>query len=342
MISTYVVEYPHCGDRLCDWLKDRILEWNIDKKLFSIVVDNASVNGGMLDGIRTWLNGKGLLVHHGDMFHIRCSAHIVNLIVKKGMEVIHRLIEGIRKCVKYINHSLYRDEIFYLAFSQTRLTTKKRVGLNVETRWNSTYEMLRDALELKEAFERLADLDNEYKLLPTKDEWERIYVNEWQLSDVDYIHMMIFFMQDKFEYEDSSLEAPFGCGVGDQVERSSGLVEASTQSSLDFRDFGRFVRERSTLSSLAKKIELEQYLEESLFPFNEDEALSFDILQWWRHYGKKFPTLSKLARDILAIPASTVASDTRALLNSETVESLLCTKDLLPPLDGQFQALNLD
>ena len=70
-----------------------------------MVVDNASQNSGMLDGIKNWLNEKEALVHDGDMFHMRCSAHIINLIVKSGFEVIRGLIVKIRKSDKYINQS---------------------------------------------------------------------------------------------------------------------------------------------------------------------------------------------------------------------------------------------
>ena len=55
---------------------------------------------------------------------------------------------------------------------QTRLNSKRRVSLDCETRWNATYDMLVSALELQEAFKRLVDLDVDYKLLPTVEEWE--------------------------------------------------------------------------------------------------------------------------------------------------------------------------
>jgi len=72
LIAFHVVQYPHDGLHLCDWLRNRVLEWNIDKKLFAVVVDNASQNFGMLDGMKKWLNDKSSLLHDGDMFHIRC------------------------------------------------------------------------------------------------------------------------------------------------------------------------------------------------------------------------------------------------------------------------------
>ena len=51
--------------------------------------------------------------------------------------------------------------------------------------------------------------------------------------------------------------------------------------------------------------ELDRYLEEEPFPRKED----FDILQWWSLHSSKYPVLSRIARDILAVPASVVPSE---------------------------------
>lgn len=38
--------------------------------------------------IKNWLNSKGYLLKNEDLFYIRCSSHIINLIIKNGMEII--------------------------------------------------------------------------------------------------------------------------------------------------------------------------------------------------------------------------------------------------------------
>lgn len=67
----------------------------------------------------------------------------------------------------------------------------------------------------------------------------------------------------------------------------------------------------------------------------------FDILNWWKVHSSVYPTLARIARDILAIPTSTVASENafslggrvvdpfRASLTPRTVEALVCTNDWL-------------
>lgn len=93
----------------------------------------------------------------------------------------------------------------------------------------------------------------------------------------------------------------------------------------------------SEISNQQMKSELDQYLEESLLPRIQD----FDVLGWWKVNRLKYPTLSKMASDILCIPVSTVAPDSvfdiaskkmdsyRSSLKPSTLEALICAKDWL-------------
>lgn len=75
-----------------------------------------------------------------------------------------------------------------------------------------------------------------------------------------------------------------------------------------------------------------------LFPRSEP----FYVLNWWKIKSVKLPILSKIAHDILAILATTVASEAtfsvggrviyelRACILPEIVEALVTTKDWLP------------
>jgi len=79
------------------------------------------------------------------------------------------------------------------------------------------------------------------------------------------------------------------------------------------------------------------YLEENKLPRVE----MFDVLAHWRMNQGRYPLLSKMARDILTIPLSTVASESafsvggrvldafRSSLKSDTVEAVICLRDWL-------------
>jgi hypothetical protein len=85
------------------------------------------------------------------------------------------------------------------------------------------------------------------------------------------------------------------------------------------------------------KTELDKYLSED----PEEQSPEFDVLCWWKCNSARFPVLSKLARDILAIPITTVASesafstsgrildDFRSSLTPMTLQALICTQDWL-------------
>jgi hypothetical protein len=73
----------------------------------------------------------------------------------------------------------------------------------------------------------------------------------------------------------------------------------------------------------------------------EASTNEFDILLWWKVNTPKYPILAEIARDILVIPISTVASESafsnegrildpfKSSLSPLTVETLVCTQDWL-------------
>ncbi|KAL4581551.1 hypothetical protein LXL04_001246 [Taraxacum kok-saghyz] len=107
----------------------------------------------------------------------------------------------------------------------------------------------------------------------------------------------------------------------------------------DFGDslagFDLFVSSTSNID--AYKSELDYYLEENVLPRTAD----FDILAWWKSNGPKYPTLQQVVKDVLAIPVSTVASESafstggrhvtphRNRLHPDLLETLICVQDWL-------------
>ncbi|KAL3374831.1 hypothetical protein AABB24_006359, partial [Solanum stoloniferum] len=85
----------------------------------------------------------------------------------------------------------------------------------------------------------------------------------------------------------------------------------------------------------ANSNELSVYLEQQ---YDIDES-DFDLLAWWKGNTKKFPLLSRMARDVLAVPVSTIPLDKvfkqdevqiwekENLLGDESVERIECLKD---------------
>ncbi|KAL6142841.1 hypothetical protein ACLB2K_061117 [Fragaria x ananassa] len=420
------IEYPHDADTLFRYITDLILDWNLEKKLLSMVVDNASVNDAMVRSLKSWLCDKSLILLEGKLFHVRCSAHILNLIVQDGLQVIGGFIFKVRESVKYLKRSGYATQKFNQAKTQLKLKDKKKVKMDCPTRWNSTFLMIKSALEMKEVFWRLSQTDRNYKHHPTDEEWKtaevisdclehfyaatnhfsgssfptsnvffpdickiKMHLSKWEKSEHEFLRLMAVPMKEKFDkyWDECSLvlavgvvfdprfkmqlieyyfEKLHGSEAYEYIERVRTAMfdlfteyeddssQSEMESNLEFsgscndktvasRDdelsgFDAFVREGSSHIVAKKKSELEQYLEEPLFP----RAEPFNVLNWWKINSAKCPTLARMARDILAVPATTVASEaafsvggrvideSRASMLPETVEALVTTKDWLP------------
>ncbi|XP_057537538.1 zinc finger BED domain-containing protein RICESLEEPER 2-like [Amaranthus tricolor] len=85
------------------------------------------------------------------------------------------------------------------------------------------------------------------------------------------------------------------------------------------------------------KTEVDKYLDE----VTEEDGDDFDILTWWKNNSSRFPILSLVARDVLAIPVSTIASKSafstggrvldsfRSSLSPKMAEALISCQDWL-------------
>ncbi|KAL5581789.1 hypothetical protein UlMin_014231 [Ulmus minor] len=165
---------PHTGIALSDAISSLLIEWDIQGKIFGITLDNASANDVLVEELRVDLNSKGLLVCRGNFFHLRCCAHILNLIVQDGLKEIESSIEKIRESVKNVKGSQVRRQKFLECVRLISMGGKRGLHQDVATRWNSTYLMLNSALFYRRVFQHLALVDSNYKKCPSSEEWERV------------------------------------------------------------------------------------------------------------------------------------------------------------------------
>ncbi|KAL5748544.1 hypothetical protein ACOSP7_025584 [Xanthoceras sorbifolium] len=141
------------------------MDWNFDRRLSALTVDNCSTNDKVIELMLEKLD-KGDLWLNGQLFHMRCCAHILNLIVKDGLSVIGDGIERIRDSVAYWVATPKRLERFTEAARQLNIGCRQRLVLDCKTKWNSTYLMLTIALKYKNVFSRLSARDRQYKNVP--------------------------------------------------------------------------------------------------------------------------------------------------------------------------------
>jgi hypothetical protein len=102
--------------------------------------------------------------------------------------------------------------------------------------------------------------------------------------------------------------------------------------------FVKFIKSLRPSFPMKKVSELDLYMSEDLVKVN-DNGTTFDVLSWWKGQVTNFPILSTLARDVLSMQVSTVASESafssggrivdafRSRLKPEIIEALVCCKD---------------
>ena len=175
---------PHTKEVLLDVLMDILLDWNMDRKISTITVDNCSSNDRMIDILVEKLSLRGSLLLNGNIFHMRCAAHVLNLIVKEGLDVIGKEIEKIRDSVAYWSTTPSRVEKFEDADHQLPIPCNKKLTLDCRTRWNSTYLMLSITITYTYVFPRLKQHEKHYMVVPLEERMEYGKRNMWKIEIV--------------------------------------------------------------------------------------------------------------------------------------------------------------
>ncbi|XP_042386507.1 zinc finger BED domain-containing protein RICESLEEPER 2-like [Zingiber officinale] len=386
LVRFIYVSCPHTAEVLANALVDCLLNWNLDRKLSTLTVDNCTTNDAMIELILDKLPPSSLILE-GKLFHMRCCAHILNLVVRDGLELISDSIETIRYSVAFWTATPKRDEKFIETARQLKVPSTKKLELDCKIRWNSTYLILNTALEYGAVFAHLKQRETLYKRVPTQEDWSKVRdissklemffdatelfsgtkyptinlffsticdiklaIGDWLLSDDNLVKTMATNMKVKFEkywnimncllaiesildprykmktvqfyyplvygdmssYEIEKLKKKL-CDMVEEYEKKSKQsqkVKNSQSSSLrpplpkrgSYAD--KFEMFMDSNTSTEHKSDLDYYLEESLLPRTSE----FDILCWWKTNGIKYPILHDIAKDVLAIPVTTVAS----------------------------------
>ncbi|XP_069152056.1 zinc finger BED domain-containing protein RICESLEEPER 2-like [Solanum lycopersicum] len=121
-------------------------------------------------------------------------------------------------------------------------------------------------------------------------------------------------------------------------ENSSSLLSSSGNVVQSIGYLGTFIGDlmkHKAENTTTVKTELQKYLAEE----NEVESKNFNILSWWKINSPRFPVIAEMARNVLAIPISSVASECafstggrildsfRSSLTPKLVQTLVCLQD---------------
>ena len=178
VISFFMVK-GHKGEDIGKNLTRCLADWGLDR-VMTITVDNASANDSGVDYLRKHLQKTNIA--KGKYLHMRCAAHIVNLIVRDGLQEVDQSIKRVRAAVRYIKNGTSRLVKFKEIAQEENVDSKAFLKLDVPTRWNYTYLMLKAAIVYEKVFLKLVEDDTNYVIdlsevrdgpgHPDEDDWD--------------------------------------------------------------------------------------------------------------------------------------------------------------------------
>uniref|UniRef100_A0A669DC03 BED-type domain-containing protein n=1 Tax=Oreochromis niloticus TaxID=8128 RepID=A0A669DC03_ORENI len=162
LLDCFELTDNHTSENLARELERIATEWTIMEKIVACVSDSAANVKKAVGDILHWN-------------HLNCFAHILNLIVRKGIQQsqIQEIIRKVKAIIEYTRRST-------VASAKLRETQQQmgqpqlRLKQDVPTRWNSTYYMLKRIAEVKDPLISTLALVNPQLQTLSLEEWEMV------------------------------------------------------------------------------------------------------------------------------------------------------------------------
>ncbi|XP_058741471.1 zinc finger BED domain-containing protein RICESLEEPER 2-like [Vicia villosa] len=334
VLSFKNVPPPHSGEVLCREFINVVDDWGIRDKVVSISVDNASANDNCIVKSKRDYSGRRNLPLNGKLFHVRCCAHILNLLVQDGFDMIKLTVDKIRNGIKYLLNSETRCKVFKKFVDELQLEGRMQV-LDTKTRWNSTW--------VKVLLDKPSSISNNPQLQALANEMKLKYDNYWSESNtlisigavLDPRYKMIFIKWVyPFLYSNSTQATAYEqelatnlnslfqlyqdtYGTNGENVPGSETPEVGSSSGLGRRSFEMFLE--TVVGNTNSKFDLELYLEEP--PLKVLPKTKFDVLTW----GMK--PIVIVASEAIFSTGKRVIDPKRSSMKTKTIEMVLCGGD---------------
>ncbi|KAK7276782.1 hypothetical protein RIF29_17928 [Crotalaria pallida] len=173
ILNFIMIDPLNTEDMLSEAIMSCLMDWDIDRKLFSIVLDSSTSDSITLR-ITERLSQNRFLYCNGQLFDIRCAANILSVMVQDALEAVSEVVNRVRESIRYIKSSQTVHEKFNAMAKEVGISSQKCLFIDNPLRWNSTYSMLEAALEFRDIFMLLQENDNGYTINLSDVEWERV------------------------------------------------------------------------------------------------------------------------------------------------------------------------
>ncbi|GKV43339.1 hypothetical protein SLEP1_g50642 [Rubroshorea leprosula] len=172
------------------------------------------------------------------------------------------------------------------------------------------------------------------------------YIRQSPMRDVD-LHDLASRMRKKYKKYWGNPREMYGCKLDGKLDDDGPLYVAMVKCAMGmlFEEYKRsnYKKFKAANGRRAEKTMLEKYLVEDPKGENKD----IDVLQWWKRNEHRFPMLATMAKDVLAVSISTVASKSAFITEDWLRDKAISDMeeedlDKLDNLEKGFDKLHLD
>ncbi|KAK9065040.1 hypothetical protein SSX86_016423 [Deinandra increscens subsp. villosa] len=379
----------HKGDDIGRLIQKCLSDWDINHVL-TITTDNASSNDSAMSFLKGTLHN---LILEGRYLHVRCIAHVINLIVKDGLSSRNKSIERIRNTIRaekfeaaFKSYDLgdpnFRKELENEIPSPGDWHNAREISKVLEFfKKKTTYASASSYVNVNGYFREMMAIEKKIKVLKgspiykimgnmMEDKFQKYWGHDKFENKLLYfatildprqksrmigvVYKEILMAEKKAEEKENDIDAKVEKIVGQiktalefvfreyeldyEMASTSSLSQFDTNTQVLSDGEDEFVTKFKAVgrsSTYKPKSELQKYLDDD----EEEWDNNFDVLKWWKSSSSRYPIVSKMAKDILAIPVSSVASEPafstggrvvdayRSSLSPPIVEALICTQD---------------
>ncbi|KAJ6884440.1 hypothetical protein NC652_031448 [Populus alba x Populus x berolinensis] len=153
-------------------VKSVLAEWSINKNVRFIFLDITPPNDHMIGELRSKVSDQAPPIH-GHLFCVPSYAQTLSLLAQDGFSEIRSVLYKIRECIEYVKGSSLIRQRFQEAINNGTLQDREMPTLDVPARWDTTFLMLESSLEFITAFNHLEQLDDDFKVNPSAEEWNK-------------------------------------------------------------------------------------------------------------------------------------------------------------------------
>nr|CAB3456968.1 unnamed protein product [Digitaria exilis] len=370
MILFHAVDSSCHANELSDVILGAIERWDLGGKVFCIILDDAFIDDSVASNIKANLQERNSLAANRSLFVVRYATHLLDQVIQVGLDELGKIMEKLSKRSRHTKgftpSAVQCPNCKYAPSSEDWWAAKKICSILDDLHKHmdfaprhptpaNFFDMLWDVKKDVSFKSYLCKDDDTF--CKVQEKMQKKFRELWKLcffhfcmpmvmdpecglerirshircSGLDknvYVHDVGSILDSLFhEYSDQA-EDPNNTS-GSKTSKGT-VVDGDTPEKYQHSD--------------RPMTELDKYLQGPHFTTNEPVGLKGtagkpSALQWWKEYGLNYPTIARMARDVLALPCISdwkVATRAAALAISESgskqwVEELVCTQDWLTP-----------